>query len=239
MNDIFDEMWPLGPRLLKKGAFPVGTDAVLLSDFAGTLPGKKICDLGCGSALIAILLLWENAGKSAVGVEINEEAAKTAERNASENGLSDRLDIICGDIRAHRTVLPGGAFDLTVSNPPYYPAGSGALPLASARALARGESECTLADVCAAASYVTKWGGSFCMVHKPERLSEALCALTASGLEPKRLRFIESRAGKAPSLFLVDARRGGRPGLKIEPPLVLFGADGLETDEVKRIYHRL
>ena len=93
-------------------------------------------------------------------------------------------------------------------------------------------------DVCRAAAYLLRWGGSFCLVHKPERLVDLLCALRGNGLEPKRLRFVCKRAGAAPSLVLVEARRGGRPGLTMEAPLILQTADGAAAAEVDAIYFR-
>ena len=238
MNELFDEFTPGGPRFLKRGAFPIGTDAVLLADFAKKPPSKRVCDLGCGSGVVAILLLLADEKKTALGVELDAEAAGTAEKNAAANGLSGRFTVAAADLRDFRAPEYAGAFDLTVSNPPYYKEGSGKKAPSPARAKARGEETCTLADVCRAASYLTRWGGSFCLVQKPERLSEALCELHAAGLEPKRLRFIEARAGAAPNLFLVDARRGGKPGLIVEPPLVLCDENGYETAEVRRIYGR-
>ena len=106
------------------------------------------------------------------------------------------------------------------------------------RANARGESLCSLEDICAAASFLLKTGGSFCLVHKPERLSELFCYMTKHAIEPKRLRMVCHRSDSAPSLVLAEGRRGGKPGLKVEPSLILHNADGSETGEVKRIYHR-
>ena len=94
------------------------------------------------------------------------------------------------------------------------------------------------AILCAAAAYLLRTGGSFCLVHRPERLSELFVCLSAHGLEPKRLRLVCPREGSAPSLVLVEARRGGKPGLVIEPALLLTDADGKESEEVRRIYHR-
>ena len=93
-------------------------------------------------------------------------------------------------------------------------------------------------DICAAMTYLTRWGGSAALVHRPERLSELLCALTAAGLEPKRLRTVAHTAHAAPSLVLVEARRGGKPGLKLLPPLALCAPDGTDSEEIRRIYHR-
>ena len=76
------------------------------------------------------------------------------------------------------------------------------------------------------------------MVHRPERLSELLCTMNRNGLEPKRLRMVQYQAHTAPNLVLVEARRGGKPGLSIEPPLILAEADGSDTEEIQKIYHR-
>jgi tRNA1(Val) A37 N6-methylase TrmN6 len=83
-----------------------------------------------------------------------------------------------------------------------------------------------------------RWGGSFCLVHKPERLTDLCCTLRAAGLEPKRLREVCKQAGSAPSLLLMEARRGGKPGLTIQPPLLLRNADGSPTAELDAIYFR-
>ena len=73
---------------------------------------------------------------------------------------------------------------------------------------------------------------------QPERLAELLETLRRSGLEPKRLRLVQHDAASAPSLLLLESRRGGRPGLAVEPTLLLRDADGRETGETRRIYFR-
>ena len=92
--------------------------------------------------------------------------------------------------------------------------------------------------MCRAAAYLLRWGGSFCLVHKPERLTDLFCALRPAGLEPKRLRLVEARPGRAASLVLLEGRRGGKPGLTMEAPLVLQNPDGSPTAEVDAIYFR-
>ena len=125
-----------------------------------------------------------------------------------------------------------------MANPPYFPTGSGASSPDPARAGAREERESSLEDFCAAAAFLLPTGGRFCLVYRPERLTALLGCLHESGLEPKRLRFVSQRAESAPSLVLVEGRRGGKPGLVIEPPLILTDAEGRESAEVRRIYHR-
>ena len=51
-------------------------------------------------------------------------------------------------------------------------------------------------------------------------------------------RAVESRPGAAPSLLLLEARRGGKPGLSWEAPLRLTDASGAPTPELDAIYFR-
>ena len=237
MSD-FEELWPGGPVFRQAAHVRLGTDSVLLADFVRCDTRRRGIDLGCASGALGLLLLARAPGLKMTGLELVEAAAERARENLAANGYEARGEIVCGDLREHRKLFRAGAFDLVVANPPYYPAGSGAHSPAADRAAARGELSCTLDDVCAAAAFLCRTGGSVCLVHKPERLSELFCALTARGIEPKRLRLVCPRAESAPSLVLVEGRRGGRPGLKIEPPLLLQNPDGAESAEVRRIYHR-
>lgn len=237
-SEQFVELWSGGPVFAQAGHFRLSTDCVLLADFVNTAGAKKGIDLGCASGAIGLLLLDRSPRLHMTGLELLPEAARLAEANMAQNRLEERGAIVTGDIRRHRELFRAGSFDLVVSNPPYFPLGSGPLSPDPARAAARGETDCSLEDICAAAAFLLRTGGSFSLVHRPERLSQVFCAMTGAGLEPKRLRFVCSRPESAPSLVLVEGRRGGKPGLKIEPSLCLTGPDGAETEEVKRIYHR-
>ena len=233
----FTELWAGGPVFAQAEHFRLGTDSVLLADFVNTSGAARGVDLGCASGAIALLLLARSPALHMTGLELLPDAAALARENLEKNGLADRGEIIAGDIRRHRALFRAGSFDLVAANPPYYPAGSGSLPRDGGRAAARGETACSLDDVCAAAAFLCRTGGSFSLVYKPERLSELLCAMSAHAIEPKRLRLVCNRAGDAPGLVLVEGRRGGKPGLRIEPELVLTAGGG-ESAEFRRIYHR-
>ena len=234
----FNELWQGGPVFAQAEHFKLGTDSVLLAAFANAASARRGIDLGCASGVVALLLLSGNERLCMTGLEIVPEAAELARANMEKNSLSTRAEIICGDIRRHRELFRSGEFDLVVSNPPYFPLGSGRLSPDKERAAARGETDCTLSDICAAAAFLCRTGGRVCFVHKPERLSELFCAMSASGIEPKRLRLVCYTQNSAPNLVLVEGRRGGNPGLKIESALVLRNPDGTETDEILKIYHR-
>ena len=234
----FNELWENGPVYAQAEHFKLGTDSVLLADFANTSSYKNGIDLGTGGGILCLLLLCKSSKLRMTGLEILPEAASVAELNIAENHLSERCGIMCGDIKNHRELFSSGEFDFVISNPPYFPQGSGYTSPQESRAGARGEESCTLSDMCKAASYLCRTGGAFFMVHRAERLAEIMCLLSENGLEPKRLRLVAHSQMHEPSLILIEARRGGKPGLKIMPTLILRNDDGTETDEVLKIYHR-
>jgi len=239
---MIDELWPGGPRFyVREGVFPIGTDSVMLAHFAKSAQVKKrkrAVDLGCGSGVLSILLALDDPALLVDGVEIQPGAAWLASKNVQLNGLDGRINIVGGDLRRHRSLLPVGAYDLALANPPYYPMGSGKAPSSEVAAVSRGEGLCTLEDVCAAAGYLTRWGGSFMLVHKPERLADVFRAMGGAGFEPKRLRFVQHKRSSPPSLVLVEGRRGGRPSLSVQAPLILAEDDDSESGEARAIYRR-
>lgn len=200
----------LGPYTLTQpdGVFPLGTDTLALGAFATVRHGWQVCDLGCGSGALMLLLAGRQAGLTLTGVELDPASARAAEKNLSQNDLVGR--VLCHDLRT--APLPAGQFDLVISNPPYFPVGGG-----KSGGSARCEENCTLDELCAAAARLTKNGGRFALCHRPERLCDVMCALRGHGLEPKRLKLLSHSPGHAPSTVLIEAVRQGRPGLEVLP----------------------
>jgi len=235
----FDELWPGGPGFFRReGVFALGTDAVLLAHFAGAIREKKLLDLGSGSGVLAILLAARCPRLTADGLELRKAAVEAARENAAANGLLDRVRFMQEDLRKYRPGELAGAYGAVIANPPYFPLGNGKSAPEEAAASAREERNCTLADVCGAAAFFAKWGGKFLLIHRPERLADVFGCLRESGFEPKRLRLVQNSARTAPSLALVESRRGGKPGLAVEPPLLLTEESGGESEEIKAVYHR-
>ena len=90
-----------------------------------------------------------------------------------------------------------------------------------------------------AAAYLLGTGGAFFTVYRPDRLSRLLTALSAAGLEPKRLRPVAADVLRAPSLVLVESVKGAAEGMVYEKNLVIYrdSAHTQYTDELERIYH--
>ena len=235
----WESLCPGGYRFVYDDAlFRPGTDTFLLSSLPRLKPGLRVCDLGCGTGLLPLLLLQRQNHLSVTGIDIQPRAVELARRAAEDNSLCGQATFHTADLRQLKGILPAGSFDLVVCNPPYYPPHSGYMAVDPAIRTARTEVGCTLDDVCKAAAYLLRWDGSFCLVHKPERLTDLCCTLRQHALEPKRLRFVCSTAGAAPSLLLLEGRRGGKPGLTVESPLILQDNSGAPSAELDAIYFR-
>ena len=231
-------LWPGGPLFQDAAPMRVTTDSVLLADFAAVRGGKKGADLGCGSGLLMLLLLRRESGLHMAGLEIQPEALRLAEENLRINGLLERAELLCGDLRETVKRLPNGGFDFVISNPPYFPPESGRMPPDGARETARGETALKLPELCAAASRLCRSGGRIFFCHRPERLVSLLQEMRAHHLEPKRVRFAHHDLHAPASLLLVEGRKDGKPGLSVEAPFLIRGEDGAETEEYRRICHR-
>ncbi len=189
--------------------FPLGADALALGEFCTLRPGDRVLDLGCGAGVLLLLCARREPGAVLTGVELDPGAAALARRNLADNGLAGT--VLTGDLGALE--LPRA--DLVVSNPPWYPQGSGRTGRPG-----RMEGNCTLPTLCRAAGKALGAKGRFALVHRPERLSELMAALQRERLEPKRLCFCRHAPDQAPYAVLLEAVKEGRPELKILPDVI-------------------
>lgn len=215
-----------GTLIQSDGVFKLGGDTLALSRFATVRRGDRVCDLGCGSGALGLLLLEREAELALTGVELDRAAAELAARNYEINGVTGA--VLAGDLR-DRGLLPAGGFDLAVSNPPWFRAGAG-----RSGGPARCEEGCTLEQLCAAAGRLVRNGGRFALVHRPQRLADLFAALRGAGLEPKRLRLVQHGPDKPPSAALVECVKQGRPGLDVEPVLLLCAPGSPSGGAVRR-----
>lgn len=74
-------------------------------------PGSTMLDVGCGSGILSVAGLLLGA-KSAVGVDIDPLAVKTAGQNAERNHVADRFTGVCGSL----TEQVQGTFNVVAAN---------------------------------------------------------------------------------------------------------------------------
>ncbi len=230
LDDLFVHGWKI---YQDTDGFCFGTDAILLSSFAAEKRFSTAVDLCCGTGILPLLLAANDCAEAVYGVDISKPCTDLAEQSVALNHLQDRVFIRCEDLK--KTSLPNGKFDLVTANPPYFLPGTGKTARQEVEA-SRREETCTFSDVAAAACRLLRFGGRFCFVFKPERLTEAMVACSGFKLEPKVLRLIYPKFGKAPELFLMECKKGAASGLKCDPPFILYDESGKETEQFQAIH---
>lgn len=215
--------------------FCFGIDAVLLSNFTKVKRNAAVVDLGTGTGIIPILVAGKSSAKKIYGVEIQEDVAEMASRSVLLNNLEDRVEIVNEDLNNITKVLGKGNFDVVTSNPPYmHP--NGIINQSDKKAISRHEIKCSLEDVIRTAADLLKPNGKFFMVNRPLRLVDMMYYGRMYKMEPKFIRFVHSKAGKAPNLVLVEYIKMAKAEVKILDPLYIYNDDNTYTEEALSIY---
>ena len=202
----------------KKDGFRFSVDAVILSDFFSPTKKGKILDIGCGNGIIPILLYSKGKGEDITGVEIQEENCELALKNVKLNNLEEYIKIENNDVKEYPK---GNAFDYIISNPPYMEVDGKKQNILSCKSIARHELTLNLYDLIRNAKRLLKPMGSITLVHRSYRFTDISRILEDCGFSLKRVRFVYYSKDRNSNLVLVEAFKGKKCKLEIEPPLFL------------------
>ena len=219
--------------------FCYGVDAVLLADFVKAPARAKILDLCTGNGIVPLIMHHKYYPEKITGLEFYEGSYRLAVESAELNGLSDKIEFVLEDAINVKKLFKAESFDCVSINPPYTKAESGITSSSDAKLLARHETTASLEDFICGASYVLKMGGSFTIVHRPQRLVDIFTLCRKHRLEPKKLRFVSPYPGKSPNIVLVQCIKDGGAELTVEPDLPVRNEDGSYSEEINKIYERL
>jgi tRNA1(Val) A37 N6-methylase TrmN6 len=217
-------------RLLQpRRGYRVAVDAVLLAAAVDAAESTRILDLGAGVAAVGLCIASRVPGCQIVGIELQPGLAALAERNAAENGVSERVRTIVHDI-AHPLPAALGTFDHVATNPPYLAAAVADPSPDVVKALATVESSAPLARWLEAATAALKPAGTLTIIHRSDRLDEIADRLARLGWGELTVKPL------APAQrVLVRARRAATPARRLAPPLVLHRPEGGYTDDAEAI----
>ena len=195
-------------------SFKITTDSVLLTNFIHiSSKDKLLVDFGTGLGTIP-LLLSSNSSISMIGIEMNKQFVQLASKTVTFNNLEDRIKIIEMKIQNSVSFLGYHSVDVVVS--------SGSILNHSINKMgARHEVNITFSELAQETSKVLKNHGRFFLIHRVERLSEILRILQNYHLIPKRLQFVYNTLSSDAELFLLEAVKDAKEGLKIEAPIIL------------------
>jgi len=102
-------------------AMKVGTDGVLLGAWA-PIDHKpySVLDIGAGTGLIALMLAQRSQAEQVDAIEIDENAFEQCVDNFENSPWNDRLFCFHASLDDFMDDLEDEAYDLIVSNPPFY-----------------------------------------------------------------------------------------------------------------------
>jgi tRNA1(Val) A37 N6-methylase TrmN6 len=191
--------------------FRSGVDAVLLAAAVPAKTGQSVLDLGCGVGVAGLCLAARVRGVQVTGVEIQTEYVALAARNG--------LDVVTADLRVLPDELRQRQFDHVMSNPPYFSRAKGTAATDDGRDLALS-GETSMQDWIDVAMRRLAPKGYLTLIQHMTRLPEVLHALSKRQVAIT-VRPIVARPGRAPTLFLLQARNSGRAPFVMAPALLM------------------
>lgn len=223
--------------LQKTDGLTFGTDAYLLAAYMYANVGGRAVELGGGTGIISLLAASRMRFHIISVVEIQNDYAELIRRNISLNGMDGLLEVICKDVRDLKAADFGGEAEVVFSNPPYMKTNSGKRNESEGKYIARHEVFGGIDDFCAAAYRLLKFGGRFYVVYRPDRLVDLIDALRRNRLEPKRMTFVQSDTKTAPSMVLIEAKKGALSSLTLTNTLMMY-KDGTKalSEDAEKIY---
>lgn len=208
-------------------------DTVLLADFV-KVPArtKTLYDFGTGAGALMLYMSKKTTAKI-TGVEIQEDRYKQAVHNIELNHLNSQISCIHEDIRK----LEEKDIDVIISNPPFFKVNEkSSVNDNEDDTIARHEVMLSLNELVESVSKSLKFGGHFFMIHRPDRFAEIVEAFNQYQLEVKRVRFVHPYLNANPNHVLIEAIKNGQPGMKVDPPLILYYEKHILTKELVDIY---
>lgn len=211
-----------------------GTDAVLLAASVAQPPDApgRVLEAGCGVGAVALCLAHRLAGAHVTGVEIDPALCDLARQNAARNGLSERVEVIEGDVCGPFAALEASGvrregYDHVIANPPFLAEDSARPPADGKRrahVMGPGGLEAWLRFLatCAAPR------GQLWMIHRADALPQVLAAL-AGRFGGTRVFPLFPQEDKPASRIIVAATKGSRAGPLLLRGLVMHQIDGRYT----------
>lgn len=217
--------------------FAMSLDSLLLANFVTVnLRDKVIVDLCTGNAPVPMLLTYRTKAKI-FGIEYQKEIYELGIDSIKENGMSGQITLYNDDVKNSLQYFKRECVDVVTVNPPYFKMGEKSFVNDNEiKKIARHEVLISLEDIIYNASLLLKKGGTFAMVHRPDRLIEIIMLMKKYHIEPKRMRFVIPKMGENANILLIEGKMNGSSGLKILPELVVYEFDNNYTKEIKEMF---
>ncbi len=214
--------------------YRAGSDALLLAAAVPAKAGDIILDVGAGVGTAGLCLLSRIQQTSIIGLELQHDLVEAALENVAANGFESRCQIVSGDISDRKSFasehqsLISASYDHVIANPPYYADGRAQKSPNKIKSIAHVEQQGDLSSWVKFCLARTKPKGTVTLINRSDRLGEMLRELE-NGAGNIRIIPLWPAAGKPAKRVLVQAIKGSRSPLTLEPGIVLHNNDGTPT----------
>ena len=212
--------------LQPRSGYRAGVDPVLLAAAVPAQAGQAVLELGCGAGVASLCLARRVPDLQLFGVELQPHYSDLARRNAAENRLA--LQVYDADLRALPAALRALSFDQVFANQPYYQRDNGTAATDGGKNTALA-GETPLSDWIEAATRRLRPGGRLTVIQQADRLPDLLAAIDRR-LGTVLVQPLSPRVGRNAELVILQARKGGRGGFRLAPPLLLHEGARHEVD---------
>lgn len=217
--------------------FSFSLDSVILSNFVSIrLTDKKILDMACGNAPIPMLLSFRTRAVI-YGIDIQKDVINLGIESVNENKMDKQIFLSTLDIKDVDKQFSAESFDVITCNPPYFKYNNNDnINLNMSKRIARHEVLIDLDTIVKKAAFLLKNGGTFAMVHRPDRLIEIIGIMKKYNITPKKLQLCYPKENSNCNLILIEGNKNGKDGLKILNPIVVHNADGTYSDVIRKMF---
>ena len=216
--------------------FKFSLESVLLPNFVTiNLRCKKIIDLCTGNAPIPLILTTKTKA-SIVGVEIQKDVYELAKKSVEINKLDNRITLINDNLSNLKEYYNSDEFDVVTVNPPYFPDISSSKKNSDIhKTIARHEIYTNLEEIIKISSYLLKNGGYLALVHQTNRFLDVVDRLKKYNLSINKVQLIYPKEHSESNLFMIEAIKNGKCGVRFLNPLYVHNNDGTYKDEIMRL----
>ncbi len=207
-------------------AMRINTDGVLLGAMVEHDNPVKILDIGTGTGVISLMLAQRFKQAQVLGIEIDVEAAGTADRNFKNSSFNERLTAVQADFLDYEAVEQ---FDLIVSNPPFFT--NDLKNPEPKKELARHTSDAFFEILISKSASLLTDNGLLWLVLPPDQIKAYAHLFKAAGLYQQCCINLCSFEGKLPFRKIVAYSRNQT--IVLERDFILYERPGIHTGAYK------
>ncbi|MBE5745912.1 MAG: methyltransferase domain-containing protein [Clostridiales bacterium] len=209
------------------------TDAVLLANFVNFSSKSIVVDFCSGNGVVGILASSKNFYKKIYLIEIQENLAKLAQKSVEYNKL-ENIEVINDDLLNINNYIKNESVDVVMVNPPYRKQDNHFISENEHFNICNYEIKINLEQIINKSNKLLKFGGKLFMVNDINRLEETIILLNKNNFKVKTLQIVQPNINKNANVFLLQATKGAKSGIKVLPTQFLNDENGNYIVKVKK-----